>query len=798
MRTQPDEPVILTSDALAALEHSGLSRREFIKKSGILLVGFSVTGTSKILATSLLSTQNQAAPHEQLDSWIAISENGHVTAYTGKCEFGQGLYTVQKQLIAEELAVPLDHVNLIQCDTALTPDQGTTSGSRSHPTNFNTANLAQAGATVRQLLLSLAAERLQVPREQLVADDGVISLQTDSSRSVGYGTLIGGKKFNFPLDNAAKRRHPIDWRVLGKSVPRSEIPELATGRFEFVHNVHVPDMLHGRVVRPPTVGAKLLSVDKRSVQNLPGFTKVVVKNDFVGVVTEKPWQAIQAASKLICRWSSGVGLPSHDKFYEYLRNQTPTRDTFVVDSKNVNEIMARADHVVTATYRYPYQMHGSLGTSCAVADVQDGKVSIWSATQNVHELRRTAAKILGISTQGVRVIFKMGSGCYGINGADTVSFDAALLSQAVGQPVRVELMRRDEMAWENFGYAYVIDQRLGIDNQGRILAWDHESWYPSLGSRPRSGTPGNVVTGFLAGFEPAVFTPRKAPDPRTYRNNRNAAPSYVTGCAGGHCGGTGTVKGERVLVHNVQSFFFTGPLRSPSRLQNTFAHESIMDEAAAHLGVDPVAFRLDHLSDSRLIKVLQAVAEKANWDARPSPREGIASSGLSAGQGIACVLYEGDNGYCALAAHVEVDQDTGSLAVRRLVAGVDCGPISNPDGLRNQVEGGTLQGMSRALFEEVTWDTEKVTSVDWQTYHTMPLGLCSPSPRCDLPEMETVLINRDDGEAMGAGETTITLAAAAIGNAIFDATGARIREAPFTPERVKQALASRTTQSSRK
>jgi CO/xanthine dehydrogenase Mo-binding subunit len=287
------------------------------------------------------------------------------------------------------------------------------------------------------------------------------------------------------------------------------------------------------------------------------------------------------------------------------------------------------------------------------------------------------------------------------------------------------------------------------------------------------------------GFEPAAVTePSPATAPRSFANGSNAAPSYVAGCVGGRCGGTGTVESERALMHVSRSMFFTGPLRSPSRLQNTFAHESILDEAAALSGVDPVAYRLDHLKDPRLVDVLRAVAAKANWEPRPSPRAGIPASGVTSGRGIACVLYEGDNGYCALAADVEVDRDTGAVAVKRLVAGVDVGPISNPDGLRNQVEGGTLQGMSRALVEEVTWDAIRVTSVDWASYETLPLGF-------DVPEVETVLIDRRDEEAMGAGETTITLAAAAIGNAIFDATGARLREVPFTKERVKAALADR-------
>jgi nicotinate dehydrogenase subunit B len=539
-------------------------------------------------------------------------------------------------------------------------------------------------------------------------------------------------------------------------------------------------------VRPPEVGATLVSVDERSVADVPGLIKVVVKKNFVGVVAEKPWQAMQAAQKLKATWSPGIGLPAQARFYEHLRSQ-PSRDTLNVDSGDVDRVLAGAAAVVKATYYHPYQMHGSMGTSCAVADVKADRATIWSSSQAVFGLRSASATLLGLPTEAVRVVFARGSGCYGINGSDTVSYDAALLSQAVGRPVRVQLSRKDEMAWENYGFAYVIEQRVGLDSNGTIIAWDYQSWSPSRGGRPGYERPGNVITGVLAGFEPAPFSPRSpAPPPGGFNNGSNAAPSYVTGCAGGRCGGTGTVKSERVLTHTIQSPFFTGPLRSPSRLQNTFAHESLMDEVAAHVKADPVAYRLRHLSDSRLKDAVAAAAKAANWDARPSPKTNRPSSGIASGRGISSVLYEGDNGYCALVAEVDVDQATGRVAVKRLVAAQDCGPISTPDGMKNQIEGGLLQGLSRALGEEVTWDDKKVTSIDWRTFHSLTLG-------SEVPAVECVLINRPDTEAMGAGECAITLVASAVGNAIFDATGARIRQVPFTPERVKAALDARGT-----
>jgi CO/xanthine dehydrogenase Mo-binding subunit len=397
------------------------------------------------------------------------------------------------------------------------------------------------------------------------------------------------------------------------------------------------------------------------------------------------------------------------------------------------------------------------------------------------------AQLLGLAPDNVRVIFVRGSGCYGLNAADTVSYDAALLSQAVGKPVRVQLSRPDEMAWgENYGSACVIEQRAGVDAQGAITAWDCETWSVSLGGRPGYDRPGNVITGFLVGYQPETITPQSAVQPTgELRNGSNAVPSYAVGCISGKCGGVGKVRSERVLAHTVKSPFFTGPLRSPLRLQNTFAHECFMDEICAHVKADPVAYRLQHLSDPRLITVLKAAARAANWNARPSPKPPQPGSAMLTGRGIACVSYEGDNGYVTLVAEVAVDSASGRVQPTHFVIAQDCGPVSNPAGMRNQVEGGMLQGMSRALGEEITWDQNKITSTTWSTYHSLSLGI-------DLPVIECVLINPSEGEAMGAGETAITLVAAALGNAIFDATGARIRQVPFTPARVKAALAART------
>lgn len=773
----------MTADARAALNRSGFSRRDFLKGAGALIVTFSMGG-----ALETVRAQGNfdggipgSPPLNQVDSWIAIGADGSVTAYTGKEELGQGMSTAQTQLVAEELSIPFNAVNLIVCDTALTPDQGVTSGSQSHPANFNHANLAQAAATARVNLMRLASDHLGVPADQLEASSGVISVRDDATKKVGYGELVGGKKFNLTVDKAVKRKPASEWTVLGTPARRPDLPAIVTGNFEYAHNIRVPGMLHGRVIRPPAVGAHLIAIDEKSVQGMPGLVKVVTRKDFVGVVAEKPWQAIQIANALKVDWTPGAGLPSHADFYDYLRNQKPTRDTLSVNSKDVEEKLSSAATVLKATYHHPYQMHGSVGSSCAVADVQGDKATLWSPTQGVWHQRGTAAMVLGLKPENVHVIFRRGSGCYGLNGADAVTYDAALLSQAVGKPVRVQLTRKDEMAWENYGYAFVMDERVGLDAQGNIIAWDHEAWSPVLGNRPGYTTPGNVITGLLVGFEPEPFRPRSpSPEPTAYTNNGNAVASYMAGQVGGVRHGTGTIQSERVLTHNTLSPFWTGPLRSPGRLQNTFAHESFMDETAAHVKADPVEYRLRHLSNPRLSDVVKGAAKAANWTARPSPAA-RARAGVLTGRGLSCVAYEGENGYSAMVAEVEVDKDTGKVAVKRISVCVDCGPISNPDGLRNQTEGGTLQGMSRAMGEEVTWDNEKVTSVDWTSYHSLPLGFA-------VPQIEVTMINRPDEEACGAGELAITIVAAAIGNAIFDATGVRIREVPFTPERVKAAL----------
>ncbi|MCC6537594.1 MAG: xanthine dehydrogenase family protein molybdopterin-binding subunit [Bryobacterales bacterium] len=783
----------MSAEALSALEQAGCSRRGFLAGAGVLLVGFAsgVTLTQQpAAAQSASGPPYPAIPLTQVDSWIAVGADGSVTGFTGKCDFGQGFGTVQYQLVAEEMNVALERVSLFICDTAITPDQGVSSGSQGHPTNFGPAGLRQALATAMNALMRMASQQMSVPVDQLLAENGMIMMRSDRSRRVSYASLLAGKKFAMTVDSAVAFKHPRDYKVLGKSIPRYDIPQKVTGEFEYVHNIRLPGMLHGRVVRPPVVDAKVASVDENSVRGLAGNPRVVVKGDFVGVVADTQWAAIQAAENLTVNWTMPAAtLPAQATLYDYMLRQ-PTRDNYIVRAADVDDNLKSAARVVSATYKHPYQLHGSMGTSCAVADAYGtgttGIATIWSATQGVYPQRDSVARVLGIPNTNVRVIQVEGSGCYGINGADSVSYDAAILSQAVGRPVRVQYSRRDELIGaDHFGPAYVINLKAGVDAGGTITAWDYEAWTLSKGGRPNANNPGNIPAGALAGFPTAPVVPNTTPTvAATFSNNSNAAPAYGSGCVGTACGSTGTVKSERVLVHTMQSPFFTGPLRSPNRLQNSFANECFMDEVAAALRVDPVQYRLKHLADPRMIDALNGAAKAANWDTRPSPKPGNARTGVVAGRGIAVLLYEGDNGYSAVYAEVEVNQETGVVIVKRFVVSQDSGPISNPDGLKNQMEGGTLQGMSRALYEEVRWNDRSITSIDWRTYPVYQFGMFNPKVDC-------VLIDRPNDEQMGAGEGSITIVAAALGNAIFDATGARIREVPFTPARVLAALRER-------
>ncbi len=734
-----------------------LSRRSFLKSTGALIVAFSLP--IELRAQPVPSAQEllQGAPPDQIDSWLAVAQDSSVTIFTGKVELGTGVETALSQIVAEELDTAVERVKVVQGDTGRTPDQGYTAGSKT--IQAGGPPLRQAAAEARQTLLGLASARFGVPVDQLIVRDGVVSAKSDPSKKASYGELIGGQRFNQAVTGAVKPKGPDAYMIVGKSIRRVDIPAKVTGTYTYVQDVRLPGMLHGRVLRPPAVGATLVSVDEGSVRQVPGLVKVVRRGNFIGVVADGEEQAIRAARELKATWQEPAGLPEMNDLYETLR-RTPSAAKVLVHIGDVEAAFRTVTKSLHATYHYPFQMHASIGPSCAVADVRDGQAMIWSGTQGPYPLRGSIAQLLGLSPANVRVIFVEASGCYGHNGADDAAADAAFLSQAVGKPVRVQWMRHDEHGWEPFGPAMVMDVRGSLDAQEKVVAWDYAVWSPTHVGRPFGGQAGTLLAGQLVG----------APAAKTlfFGGERNAKHTYV-------------FKNDRVVLYSLA----TSPLR-PSALRglggvpNTFANESFMDELAAAAGADPIEFRLGHLTDPRAIAVLQTVAQRVGWKSRPSPPTGARGS-RATGHGVAFVQYETENAYVATVAEVEVNRTSGEVRVKRVVVAHDCGLIINPDGLKNQIEGNVIQAISRALVEEVKFSRSGVTSLDWRSYPILTFR--------EVPEnVDIVLINRPDKPALGAGEPASCPIPAAIANAIFDATGARVRTMPFTPDRVKAAL----------
>lgn len=703
-----------------------------------------------------------------IDSWIAVAGDGTVKVFTGKVELGTGVETVTAQLVADELDVPLAKIRVVQGDTWLTPDQGYTAGSQSNKTNYaagTTGALRQAAAEARLALLGMASTKLGAPVGSLTVKDGVVS---GGSGSVSYAQLIGDQKFTIKQTGKAKPKSFHDYKVVGTSVPRVDIPAKVVGQFTFTHDIKIDGLVHARVVRPPTLDSKLVSIDGfPGRKQPPGLIRVVAKNNYVAVVAEREEQAIQAANQLKVTWST-TQLPSYANLYNDLKAVSPATNRVLIDTKDVDQTMAKAAKTLQAEYHYPIQVHGSMGASAATASVEGNTATVWSSTQGVYQLRGALATALNMPAQNIHVIYVEGSGCYGLNGADNVALDAAVISQAVGRPVRVQYMRADEHKWENYGQPYVHVLKGALDSSGKVAAWDAESWSASRGGRP--GPPANLASGILLGFPENKLAASPPPTPSQKPNTvdgSNSAPSYV-------------IKSQRMVTHSGNHAFMAGPLRSPNRIQNTFANESFMDELAYAAGKDPLQFRLDHLQDARLIAVLQKAAQQAGWTARPAASR-IQSGRYKQGRGIAAMLYEGNNGYNAAVFYVTVDTKTGKVAVDKVYSAQDCGPAINPDGMKAQAEGCLMQTISRTLIEEVKWGPNGITSRDWETY---PVIRFNAMPKV----FQFSIIDQKDQPVMGAGEVLITNGPAAIANAIFDATGKRLRELPFTPSRVRAAL----------
>jgi CO/xanthine dehydrogenase Mo-binding subunit len=749
------------------------SRRDFLKGSGALVVAFTVPlGAGATRARGATAAIGPALiDAAQIDSWVVVLANGRVRVHTGKVELGTGLRTAQMQIAADELDVALDKIDLLESDTWFTPDQGTTAGSQSVKTNF-AAGLRQACAEARKALIDLAATKLGVPASTLVTQNGTVISSSDSTKRATYGELIGGQRFNLRITGRAPMKKPAELKIVGRSVPHVDTANKVRSKQEYIHNVKVPGMLHGRVVRPPGINATLVSVNGFP-KRIPDLVKVVVQKNFVGVVARSEAGAIKAAETLKVTWKDPGGAPrSHDELYAQMET-LPAQARLLANDGDVAKALAGAAKVLEATYYYPYQLHGSMGPSCAIADVKADEATVWSPTQGVYPLRSAVARMLGFRDQQVHVIYKEGSGCYGLNGADTASLDAALLSKAVGAPVRLQWMRGDEHVWEHYGTPMIMKVRGGLDADGNLIAWDFESLQAARGGRPGNVGAANLPTGALIGL---TLAPRRAQAP-TFpplgADNSNTEAGYLKD-------EEGLVPNARVIAKTVDSAFFTGPLRSPARIQNSFANESFIDELASAAGVDPVTYRLRYVGDERLRHCIEVVAKAAGWQLRNSPKP--ASTGdIATGRGIAAMQYEGEDGYAATVCEVEVNKKTGKVRVTRVVVSHDVGIIINPRGIKAQIEGNVVHGVSRALKEEVVLDGKTSKSRDWDSYQVLRFT--------ELPEVKISLINRPNEAPTGSGENAMTAIPAAVANAVFDATGARIRRLPLTPARVKAAIA---------
>lgn len=695
---------------------------------------------------------------DYLDDWIAIEKDGTITAFSGKVELGTGVKTALTQIVAEELDVPLGRVHLVMGDTERTPDEGYTAGSMTI-SGSGTA-LRNAAAEACRAMLKMAAERLDTNLDDLVIHDGVISVAHDPERSVTYAELMGGKTFDLQVTNKAPLKPPEAYQIVGKPMQREDLPPKVTGQPHFIHDLNVPGMLHARVVRPPNPAAQLISLGEDSVKDIPGVVKIFQRGNFIGVVAEREEQAIQAAKQLKVGWQETAAYPNMPDLFTKLRDQ-PTEDSMLVEKGNFERAFAGATKQLHSTYYQPFHAHASIGPSCAVADVKGDQVTVWASTPGPYPLSGALAQLLDVPAENIHLIFMEGAGSYGQNGADDVAADAMILSQAVGKPVRVLWMRDDEFIWEPKSPAMVMEVYGGLDAKGDVVAWDYHVWSPSHVARARFA--GQLVTAQLLSGQPA-------PQSRfSFGAERNARTNYEFPV-------------QRVTVHYLRdSLLRASSFRSLGGAENTFANESFMDELAAAAGVDALEYRLRYLSEPREREVLEAAAEKANWESRPSPRKD--TSQVAEGRGVAFARYENDQAIVACIAEVQVDRNSGVIRVKRIVVAHDCGLIINPDGVKNQIEGNVIQSLSRSLKEEVKFNQMRITSMDWETYPILTFS--------EVPEIEIVLINRTDQPAVGAGEPSTVTTAAAVANAVFDATGACLRKIPFTPERVKTALVER-------
>lgn len=729
-------------------------RREFLKASGVLVIGFSMLGA----AGATTPRAPKSVSKEAIDSWLTIGPDNRITVYCGKVDLGTGSRTALAQMAGEELDVPFERIEMVMGDTATTPDQWLTAANL---TIFQGGSeLRRAAASARRALVERAAQRLGVPASELVVEDGVVRVKASPGRALRYGELVGdGLKLQ--VDPKIPLKKTSEYKLIGRSIPRVDIPGKVTGEFTYVHDVRLPGMLHARVIRSDMHGAGIESVDDSAARKVNGFVQSVRKRDFLAVVARSEWAAIKAARAMRVYWTPGTPLPDQASVFDYWRRLPVAKEEVTQSAGNAQAALEGSAKRVKASYDFAVQTHATIGPSCAVADFKDGKLTVWTSSQATHSMQHELAVITGLPREAIRLVFVEGAGCYGRNGTEDAAADAALIAQLTGKPVRVQWSRADETARAPKSPPRSMDLEAGLDAQGNVVAWSGEFY---------------IALNHIAAFKPLDFPLLSAMETGIPR------PGNWVGFLFQNSGQPYPFPNIRVNTrHIAETFFRSSHLRSPGRIENSYANEAFMDELAAAANADPAEFRLRYLKDPRAVDVIQAAMKLAGWQARPGPNPDAGSGPVVKGRGISYLRYNNAITYVAAVAEVEVDKSSGQIRVSRVCAGHDCGEMVNPDGVANQVEGGVLQTVSRTLKETVTWNRNKVTSADWATYPIMGFG--------EAPKVEIALIDRPATVSWGAGEPMACAIPAAIANAVFDATGVRLRSLPFTPDKVKAALA---------
>ncbi|MFZ0402604.1 MAG: molybdopterin cofactor-binding domain-containing protein [Pseudolabrys sp.] len=757
---------------------SAFTRRSVLLGGGALVVSVG----SAVSLDTLLSIQaafaqgaKPALTPDQLSSYIAVNADGTVSAFFGKMDMGHGLHVAIGQIVAEELDVPFKSVKVYMGDTANSVNQGGASGSTG--IQMGGKQMRMAAAEARRVLVEMAAARFGVPADKLIVTDGIVSaIDTDLKRvslGLSYAELIGGKYFNVQLDwnkqygntlyapGKAQPKKPSEHKIVGQPIKREDVAPKVFAQEDFVTDIKVPGMVHGRMIRPSVAGAVPVKVDESSIKDIPG-AKVVWDKGFLGVVADREWDAIQAAQKLKVDWSPvEPPFPEQAALYDHIRKADVRKRNVDKENGNVDDAFKTAAKVIEAEYEWPFQSHASMGPACALVEIKDGQLTCWSGTQKSHFVQEGLALTLDLPLDKVHVIHVTSPGSYGRNDADDCAMDAAVLAKAVGKPVRLQYMREQGTGWDPKGPASIHKARAAIDAQGKVVGYEFTSkGFSRVDVNTNGGKPHDTLAGQTLGVALKSGDGFGVPAESYAFDNKRLAWETIP------------------PLLDRSSPLRSAHLRDPVGPQIHFASESFIDEVAAAVNADPIEFRLRHIKEPRDVAVIKAAADAAKWETRTSPRRDQSGNKVS-GRGIA---YSQRNGTrVAIVAEVDIDRSTGKIFARKFTVAHDCGQIINPDGLVKCIEGNIVQGVSRTLWEEVTFDRKTVTSVDWLTY---PILDITETPA----EVNVVLINHPELPPTGAGEPSIRPVAAAIANAIFDATGVRIRRVPFSPDRVKSAL----------